>query len=663
MDSGGVPGASEGGVPALADRLLDFIGQVTADEFYRHDTHYNHDSRLGRELLYLIANDDWIRSTTEIINLNRSDAVDAAVKVNVDTGKITHEAFADETGPLWLPVLVLTMPDRMWSAQATSPGQLTIIDADGSVLAPMREADVWHAISAALSEIFITIADTRWPWPEERRPGTDRDQRVVMSAAMFRMLSGTGHGAWDNDDAVDSDDAGARDDNETADSTGSGSGSGNTVTGAGRASAAEGRERYEESDSPLGEAKRKLSILFRRYTKAYARPAQGGAAMPADMEARLLIGRAAELLDAFTKAVVVVAGVSRSDAPAVLTLTAPTRKLQDERRHVLRVLRMFRQLQPRARVEIDLLLPSGDADRQVQITVPEGVSIDLSARRTMAAAPGLDADIVVTVNPPPAGAPLKALMTSVLAEPVPAVRECLAGLALRQADTFAEVLNQHLVLAAKPSPHDPLASGPPAQDPPVQGTPASAETYKVLRQRTARTTSRLDQLREQLRAVAASPSDPDPALAALRTTWDDGEWLRHLLLRRAAVSVLSPDTLTGRTGLVENTRQRVAPGSAKVTVPVEVADARFYSIARFSGAVSIVLMLVVGFFYVFALFRHFKDGSPDSDILASTLTLFSVIQAGRVEAPDRSTLRGKLTGAGNWLIIASILPTVVLAIG
>lgn len=618
---------NDGGVPGMADRLLDSIGQVTADEFYRHDTHYNRDSRLGRELLYLIANDDWIRSTTEIINLNRSDAIDSVVKVNVDTGKITHEAFGDDAGPLWLPLLVLTMPDSAAAAQS-SPGQLTVVDANGSVLAPMREADVWHAISAALSEIFVTIADTRWPWPEERRPGADRDQRVVLSAAVFLLLSGTGR-------------AGA--------ASGPGESGPGAAGGPGEIglSGASSRARYEESDSPLGEAKRKLAILLRRYYKAFARPAQGGPARPADAEARLLITRAAELLYAFTSAVVVVAGVDRSDAPAVLTLTAPTRKLHDERRHVHRLLR---QLQPRARLEIDLLLPSGDADRQVEIAVPEGVSIDLSARRTMTTTPGMDADIVVTVDPPPAAARLATLMASVLAEPVPAVRECLAGLALTQADTFAEVLNQHLVLA------EPAAADPATAD------QIAAESYEQLGERTALITSRLDRLRERLREVAASPSSPDAVLAALGQAWGDGGWIRHRLLRRAAASVLSPDTLTGRTGLIENTRQRVPPGSAKVTVPVEVADARFYSIARFSGAVSIVLMLVVLLFYAFALARHFTDGSPNPDVLASTLTLFSVIQAGRVEAPDRSTLRGRLTGAGNWLIIASILPTVVLAI-
>lgn len=598
------------GVPDMAGRLLDFIGHVSADEFYRHDSHYNRDSRLGRELLYLIANDEWIRSTTEIINLDRGDSVDSLVKVNVDTSRITHEAFRNDEGPLWLPLMVLTMPDQSGPVPSASPGQLTVVDQSGAVLAPMREGDVWHAISAALAEIFITIADTRWPWADERRPGADRDQRVLLSAAMFRLLSGTSRHV---DTLV------VRDDHH-------------------------GKARYEESDSPLGEAKRKLSILMRRYFKAYTHPAQAGAHVAADTEAMLLISRAAELLYAFTRAVVVVVGIDRSQAPAVLTATAPVRKLQDQRRPMHRLLRQF---QPRARLEIDLLLPSSDADRQVEVSIPEDVSIDLSARRSKTATPGLDADVVVTVDPPPSAARLTTLMRSVLRESVPAVRECLAGVAFTQADTLAQVLHQHLVLREKPSDRSPV--------------PAAAESYQDIYRRTDDIRHRLSQLRNQLRRVAASPSDPDEALAALRETWGDGDWLQHVLLRRASVSVPGPDTLTGRTGLIENTRQRVAPSTAKVTVPVEVADARFYSIARFSAAVSIVLTLVVLAFYAFAIVRGIHDG-PSPEVLASTLTLFSVIQAGRVEAPDRSTLRGRLTGAGNWLIVASILPTIVLAI-
>ena len=63
-----------------ARRLLDISGLITAAEFYREDEHNGTDSRLGRELLYLIANDEWIRSTTEVVDASRSDAVDTTIR-------------------------------------------------------------------------------------------------------------------------------------------------------------------------------------------------------------------------------------------------------------------------------------------------------------------------------------------------------------------------------------------------------------------------------------------------------------------------------------------------------------------------------------------------------------------------------------------------------
>src|SRR5262249_15787898 len=49
---------------AVARRLDYMIGQITPDEFAWQDANYDRDSALGRELLFLIANDEWIRSTS-----------------------------------------------------------------------------------------------------------------------------------------------------------------------------------------------------------------------------------------------------------------------------------------------------------------------------------------------------------------------------------------------------------------------------------------------------------------------------------------------------------------------------------------------------------------------------------------------------------------------
>jgi hypothetical protein len=50
------------------------------------------------------------------------------------------------------------------------------------------------------------------------------------------------------------------------------------------------------------------------------------------------------------------------------------------------------------------------------------------------------------------------------------------------------------------------------------------------------------------------------------------------------------------------------------------------------------------------------------ELLATILTLFSAVQASRVEHPDTSTLRGLLSRANYWMMLASTVPTVLLAV-
>jgi len=57
-----------------------------------------------------------------------------------------------------------------------------------------------------------------------------------------------------------------------------------------------------------------------------------------------------------------------------------------------------------------------------------------------------------------------------------------------------------------------------------------------------------------------------------------------------------------------------------------------------------------------------KAMGPVPEVLAIVLTLFATTQADRIERPDRSTLRGRLYTIGNWLIAASVLPALTLAI-
>jgi hypothetical protein len=628
-------------------RLLSMISQVTADEFYRHDSHYNQDSRLGRELLYLIANDDWVRSTTEVINLSRSDAVDTTVTVNVDLGQITHEAFRDTAVPVWLPLLLLPVTDNAPPASPddhdASAGQLTVTNADGTRLAPLRDADVWHAISAALAEIVVTMAVGVWPWPDETHPSADRDQRLVLSAALFRLLSGAGADATGGTGGTGGAGDPERDPRDPIDLV-------DLVDPVGWRKVL---ALIPDTHSPLSTAKRKLVSMLGQYVDPDQRLGSEAPACPS-ADAGILVGRMVRILHAFTQAIVVVVGVDRGPAPTVFSVTAATRKLepldgdeQDDRPAAR--WQLLYSLQPRARLEIDLLLASSDADRQVEINVPDGLSIDARTARRPTDRMGDLADLVVVVESPPAASRLATLINGVLAEPVRAIRQSLTDLAMAEADALAEVLSQHYALVQPGEPDG------------RQVRPAIRASYAELSRNAAGAARQLSRLQEALLGLASPDADTDD-LGALADAWGDGRWVECRLLRRATISVPSPDTMTGQVRMLENTRQRVTPRQARVTVPVEIADAQFFSIARFSGVVSALLMFVVGCFYAFALLRHTHEGAPSPEVIASALTLFSVIQAGRVEAPDRSTLRGKLTGAGNWLIIASILPTVLLAV-
>jgi hypothetical protein len=116
------PAADEGitaySVQDIADRLKEFVTEVTSEEFRWQHAHYNHDSRYGRELLFLIANSGWIRATRETVDITRSDAVDTAIQIDINLDQITHEAFHVDTPYIWLPLLVLPPPRTEEAPQA-----------------------------------------------------------------------------------------------------------------------------------------------------------------------------------------------------------------------------------------------------------------------------------------------------------------------------------------------------------------------------------------------------------------------------------------------------------------------------------------------------------------------------------------------------------------
>jgi hypothetical protein len=241
----------------------------------------------------------------------------------------------------------------------------------------------------------------------------------------------------------------------------------------------------------------------------------------------------------------VVVAIEREQTPTVLCVRVPTRRL-----HRNRALNLGR---PRAKLQIDLLVPSGDADRQIQINLPDGVSLETAATTS--------ADMLIEVESPQPVQDLSALMTWLLGpgmKALPPVRQCLADLAAVKAETVTETLRQYLI-------------GPAARP----GSDLHACTSD------ART--RLAQLSTELGQLSSRPDDAAVKVEVQRL-WDEGNWLPRGPLRRRT-SATTPDTLSpravvARAGVIEDASQRAIASCARIGVRIEVTDAEFFSIAR-----------------------------------------------------------------------------------
>ncbi len=676
-------GPSPDDILDAAQWLRTIARGITGDEFARQDARYSRDSRYGRELLFLMAYNGWIRGTTENVNISRSDAVDTSITMELDLGQITHEAFHHQGGDIWLPLLVLPVqrpdpdpdpararsasqaegrqripvaalfrrPGRPRSAEEARtilgrPGRiglpallellrlqwpprrvhrpdpdpftsLTVTDAAGDLLPIVPQADVRHWIAAAMAEIIVNMAVARWVGKSGKRPTATRDQRLILSAAIYRLLQPE---AWG-------------------------------LPGGSASQAAPSRSRPDRPrpgrprpgrlgpgrprPGRLGHAQAELDALLGAYIDDYQRepgdhqPDQATTESPEEPErsfGQLLTQRAVQILQALALSAIVVVPVDRARTPTLVTASLPPRRLY---RYPV-----WGMAPPCAELLIDLLLPSLDADRQVRVGLPDGVSLEVPTT-------SLSADLVIEVEPPSPLTDLQELMSRLAgpgSDTMPAAtRQCLADLTMVKAGATLETLRHY------------------------QLCPTGADADQA----TSRAGIRLRRLRREL--VRLSDADGDAAraaLTALRRTWKEGSWLAHPLRRRTAPDPLGPRLAVGRAAFIEEISLRGTARRGRIAVRVEITDAEYFAVARFAGTVSIILMLVVLGFLLIAQIWH-KDLSgtgPSPEVLASVLTLFSAIQAGRIERLDRSTLRGMISSGATWLVVASILPTFMLAV-
>ena len=99
------------------------------------------------------------------------------------------------------------------------------------------------------------------------------------------------------------------------------------------------------------------------------------------------------------------------------------------------------------------------------------------------------------------------------------------------------------------------------------------------------------------------------------------------LSRRTVADRLSPQTVAARVDMIEDISQRAVPRQAKIYVDVTVDDRDYFSIARSSAFMSLILMAGVLCFLLF-----WPEGSPKPEVLAIVLTLFAVVRP-----PDRAS--------------------------
>ena len=608
-DTAGSADQDGAGQPAVVRTLNYLIGQITPEEFRWQDANFDRDSALGRELLFLIANNDWARASSEIIDIARSDTVGTTIKIDVDLSRIEHEAFRDRTGQIWLPVVVLP-PLRSRYLEPDPFATFTVTDASGALLATLPNADVRHRIAAALAEIIVNIAVARLPDLGQTGISASRDQRLLLAAAIYRLL---------------------RSENVPK-----------VMAGPAAQQALGGPAQR------IGTARRALTDLLGSY-EGLLGPVPAGPATERRVFARVLTERAVQVLDAFTTSAVVVVAADRARTPTVLTVTLPSRRLREQqswpasgRRRPTGLLRWLRpstlnRILPRARLEIDLLLPSADADRQVHVNLPDGVSFDPWQT------PDQRAELDIRAGPPPPVTQLRYLMDQLAAAPRewPAeLYRALSDLTGAKATATRETLRDHRVVPGRLREPADLRPQPPTR---VVG-------------------ARLDRLCHILSGISAGRPIAD-AREDLAQAWERHEdWLDTPMQRRTSTDTVSPDAVVARAQMIEGVSQRGAPYQATIRVQVAVTDSEYFSVARFAGSMSLLLMSVVFAFFLIGRVSGITSDQVSAEVLAFVLTLFSAVQAGRMERPDRSTLRGLLAQASNLLIGILIVPTVVLAV-
>ncbi|MBT0767294.1 hypothetical protein KIH74_00045 [Kineosporia sp. J2-2] len=681
-------------VVSRTERLRLALSQVTLEEYRSEDVRFERDSRLGRELLYLVANNSWCRRTTEVLHVNLAQAVDTDVIVDVDLSYADHEAFELDAGLTWLPLLALPpmrrrdvgrrgrdprffrepreerqfeVPIDRWSDDEADPiATLEVSDATGQRIHRLTQGEVRQRLSAALAEMILNVM-TRRPQQLAPEPGAvvQRTQKLLLSAAIRRMLPGASavgeggelpaggtvpEGIRDArallDGILAADIALATDDTVAlATPVGSAPRDGGFIVPGSSLSVRGGEsERAGESGSrPAGLDTEVMKVLT---GPSGPGGSDGPVTAPITMDLWLeengrlrpvLGSHVGEILEALIGTTLVVIAVEDQGRPMSYTVHVPSRRL-------VRYGRAW--FQPRALLSIDLLAPTAHADRQIRLVLPDGVVCR-----------GDRVQGRIDVELPAPFERLEALMRRLFPRHMPSDRPAswvdvqIAEMALHKVDSALDSLRYYLVEAT----HEELADdgAPRRLKDLLTRTPRRATREELTRQ----LDERLRELRTHLDRVRADGALGD-GMAGLWRAWDSGSWFPRWMRRRVDVNTASVNLVMLRAGAVDDIAIRARPIRARIEADLALSEVS--DVARYTGGLNLAVLGVLC--VLLALYPPTGDGAGDAvQVLATILTLFSAVLAGRVELGHAFTLRGLLTRATYWLMFGSVLPTVLLA--
>jgi hypothetical protein len=612
-------------------RLRHIASQITSEEFDGQDANYERDSALGRELLYLIADNGWSRATSESIEIMRSDSFETIVQIDVELGRITHEAFRGRTEQVWLPLIVVP-PVRQWppglsawrklrrrrGIQQPLPllqvpdelAALNVVDASGRPLPTLSSAEVRRRLAAAVTEIILNVAETvGLPGEEREWISSARDRRLQLSATIYRLLRGEHVPSADLEGLRPQarlEEVGGQHHNLVRLLSVAFGDARRSLPGSDSESrASRPRVSFIPARDRVGRAQHDITKFFDYYDRVLGADASNHQ----DAVNRQLARRAIQVLRALAESTVVVVALELSSTPLSLTLALPSRALHlapiswgeqvepGGRRDRLTFLRLlipsnWNWILPRARLQLDLLLATSEVDRQVEVRLLDGVALDpsriLADRADLDIRVGQPRDVRIArpqdreARQPPAIGQLSALIDQLVESAAlsPALFQCLADVAQLKADAVTQLLRYHRVA-------------------PAPGEPAWTTTKFTAATRQFRRD--LESVSDALhRITSAGTGQLADAQAHLACVWKKKEKPLQVSMRRhTAKGTVSPDVVVARARMIEEESQRTSPAEARMQVHVAVTDSEHFSIASFSGRMSGLLILVVlGLFLV-----------------------------------------------------------------